>query len=132
MKTATKIALTIILLFTLSNSMAQQNGIIRKDLQTAFIDQNVKTVEIQQISLPAGQTAPKHLHPCPVVGYITSGTVLFQIEGKDAVILKEGDTFYEPKNVNILHFDNASKEKSMSFIAFYLKMGDEPNIRVLH
>jgi len=72
-----------------------------------LINQKVKTLEIQEISFPAGQTAPKHLHPCPVVGYIKSGSVLFQIEGQDAVILKEGDSFYEPKNTNILHFDNA-------------------------
>ena len=96
-----------------------------------MINQKVKTLEIQEISFPAGQTAPKHLHPCPVVGYIKSGSVLFQVEGQDAVILKEGDSFYEPKNTNILHFDNASKDKPMTFIAFYLKKNNETNVKII-
>ena len=112
--------------------MTQENEIIRKDLQPALMDQKVKTVEIQEITLSAGQTAPKHLHPCPVVGYIKSGSVYFQIEGQDAVILKEGESFYEPKNTNILHFDNASKDKPLTFIAFYLKENNEANIKIIH
>jgi quercetin dioxygenase-like cupin family protein len=112
--------------------MAQQNEIIRKELQHALVNQTVKTVEIQEITFSAGQTAPKHLHPCPVVGYIKSGSVFFQIEGQGAVILKEGDSFYEPKNINILHFDNASKDKPLTFIAFYLKENEEVNIKILH
>jgi len=119
-------------LFTLSKIMSQQNEIIRKDLQLVLMDQKVKTVEIQEITLSPGQIAPKHLHPCPVVGYIKSGSVYFQIEGQDAVILKEGESFYEPKNTNILHFDNASKDKPLTFIAFYLKENKEANIKIIH
>jgi quercetin dioxygenase-like cupin family protein len=126
-----KTIVTFILSFTLSVVMAQQNEITRRTLQAAVIDQKVRTVEIQEISFPAGQTAPKHLHPCPVVGYIKSGTVLFQIEGQDIVILKEGDSFYEPKNINILHFDNASKDKPVIFVAFYLKESNEANIKII-
>jgi len=109
--------------------MVQQ--ITRKDLMNVQIDQQVLNVAVQQITLAAGQTAPKHLHPCPVVGYIASGSILFQIEGEEIVILHEGDAFYEPKNKTILHFDNASKETPVTFIAFYLKEKDEENIRIL-
>jgi quercetin dioxygenase-like cupin family protein len=106
--------------------------IIRKDLQPIFMEQKVKTVEIQEITFSGGQTAPKHLHPCPVVGYIKSGSVLFQIEGQDAIIIEEGNSFYEPKNATILHFDNASKEKPMTFIAFYLKEDNEVNLKIIN
>jgi len=82
--------------------------------------------------MAGGQTAPKHVHPCPVVGIIKSGEAVFQIEGKESVVLHEGDAFYEPKNVNILHFDNASKEKPLVFTAIYLKKGQEENIRFLN
>jgi quercetin dioxygenase-like cupin family protein len=112
--------------------MAQQPLITRKNLESALIDQKITKVEIQEITFPAGQTAPKHLHPCPVVGYIKSGSVLFQVEGKKPIILKEGDSFSEPKNVNILHFDNASNDKPMAFIALYLKEENEENIKLVH
>jgi len=75
--------------------------------------------------------AGKHLHPCPVVGYIVSGKVLFQVEGDEKKILNQGEAFYEPKNKTILHFDNASEEETLVFIAFYLKEAGEDLIKML-
>lgn len=132
MKRISKCILVVIFSITISNTMAQQSLITRRKLDSALIDQRVSKVDIQEITFPAAQTAPKHLHPCPVVGYIKSGSVLFQIEGKEPIILKEGDSFYEPKNENILHFDNASNDKPMTFIAFYLKEKNEENVKIIH
>ena len=111
--------------------MAQQKQLTRKDLLNAIVNQKVSVVEIKEVNMTGGQEAPKHLHPCPVVGYIVSGRVLFQIEGQESKILKEGDAFYEPKNKTILHFDNASKDKPLIFVPFYLKEQNEENIKVL-
>ncbi len=113
-------------------AMAQKSRIARKELLKASVNRKVTTAEIQEITMAGGQTAPKHVHPCPVVGIIKSGEAVFQIEGKESVVLHEGDAFYEPKNVNILHFDNASKEKPLVFTAIYLKKGQEENIRFLN
>ncbi|REC50121.1 cupin domain-containing protein [Chryseobacterium pennipullorum] len=110
---------------------AQQKTISRKELLKTAVDQNVKSIEVQEITMAAGQGAPEHLHPCPVLGIIKSGEVVFQIEGQEKVILHEGDAFYEPKHVKILHFDNASKEKPLVFMAMYLKEGNEENIKLL-
>lgn len=110
---------------------AQQKTISRKELLKTTIDQNVESAEIQEITMAAGQGAPEHLHPCPVLGLIKSGEAIFQIEGQQKVILHEGDAFYEPKNVKILHFDNASAEKPLIFTAIYLKKGNEENIKLL-
>lgn len=109
--------------------MAQQKTISRKELLKTALDQKVKSTEIQEITMAAGQSAPEHLHPCPVLGIINSGEAVFQIEGQQKVVLHEGEAFYEPKNVKILHFDNASAEKPLVFTAIYLKEGNEENIR---
>lgn len=111
--------------------LAQQTQISRKELLKTAIDQKIKTTEIQEITLAPGVQVPKHLHPCPVVGIIKSGEAVFQIEGQQKVILHEGEAFYEPKNVKILHFDNASAEKPLIFSAIYLKEGNEENIKLL-
>ncbi|WP_081906437.1 cupin domain-containing protein [Chryseobacterium sp. KCF3-3] len=110
---------------------AQQKTISRKELLKTALDQKVKSTEIQEITMAAGQGAPEHLHPCPVLGIINSGEAVFQIEGKEKVVLHEGDAFYEPKNVKILHFDNASAEKPLVFTAIYLKKGNEENIKFI-
>lgn len=124
------IALIVSILISIS-LMGQKSQIARKELLKASMNQKVSTAEVQEITMEGGQAAPKHLHPCPVIGIIKSGEAVFQIEGKESVILHEGDAFYEPKNVNILHFDNASKDKPLIFTAIYLKKGAEENIQFL-
>ncbi|MCP1300756.1 cupin domain-containing protein [Chryseobacterium sp. S0630] len=121
----------VILLLNAVLMNAQQKTISRKELLKTALDQKVKSTEIQEITMAAGQGAPEHLHPCPVLGIINSGEAVFQIEGKEKVVLHEGDAFYEPKNVKILHFDNASAEKPLVFTAIYLKKGNEENIKFI-
>lgn len=109
-----------------------QEKLSRDDLLQAALDhETVTTVDIKKVIIPEGMGAGKHLHPCPVVGYIVSGNVLFQVEGEAKKILNPGEAFYEPKNKTILHFDNASTEGPLIFIAFYLKEADEELIKML-
>ena len=81
--------------------------------------------------MAGGQIAPKHIYPCPVVGYVKSGKAFFKIEAEEKIILSEGDAFYEPKNKTILQFENASNDQSLIFVAFYLKEANEENIKLI-
>ncbi|WP_343640584.1 cupin domain-containing protein [Chryseobacterium sp.] len=121
----------VILMLNTVVMTAQQKAISRKELLKTALDQKMKSTEIQEITMAAGQGAPEHLHPCPVLGIINSGEAVFQIEGHEKVVLHTGDAFYEPKNVKILHFDNASAEKPLVFTAIYLKEGNEENIKFI-
>jgi quercetin dioxygenase-like cupin family protein len=126
-----KLIATLLSFFIYSSMMAQEK-VSREDLLEALLYQEkVSQVAVKKVVLPKGLASGKHLHPCPVVGYIAAGSVVFQVEGEEKKILKQGDAFYEPKNKTILHFDNASKEDPLVFIAFYLKEGDEALIQLL-
>lgn len=46
----------------------------RRDLLTALVNQKVTVAEIKEITLGPNQAAPKHLHPCPVIGYEQRGS----------------------------------------------------------
>ncbi len=85
-----------------------------------FNSRPVSKVDIREISLAPAQKGPLHKHPCPVVGYIVSGTVLFQVKGSPAVTLKAGDPFYEPADAVVTHFDNASANTPAKFVLNYL------------
>ena len=52
-------------------------------------------------------------------------TAYFEVEGEPARTPKTGEAFFEPANVKILHFDNASQTEPTTFIAFYLLGQDE-------
>ena len=111
----------------------EKNNVARTNLLSIQLKekQGLSKVEIKKIVIPQKGKADYHLHSCPVVGYVVSGTLLFQIEGQSSYLIKAGEAFYEPKNQPILHFDNASDSTPLIFVAYYLLEGDEDLITLL-
>jgi quercetin dioxygenase-like cupin family protein len=109
---------------------AAANTVQRHDLLTAALgnSQAVDRVEIKRIELAPGQSTGPHRHPCPVVGHILSGAIQFQIEGRPAKTLHAGDAFFEPANLRIRSFDNASPREPATFVAYYLLGAEEHEI----
>ncbi|HEY4207955.1 MAG TPA: cupin domain-containing protein, partial [Puia sp.] len=108
-----------------------QAPVIRKQLMLAHFDARpISKVDIREINLAPGQNGPLHKHPCPVVGYIVSGSIYFQVDGDAAKILHAGDPFYEPAGAIIRHFDNASTTVPAKFVLNYL-MNNEKEFIIL-
>lgn len=99
--------------------------IARIPLLTVMLNaaKNISEIRIVQIDLSPGQRVGRHVHPVPVVGCITSGAIHFQVHGQSSTILRAGEAFYEPDHTEILHFDNASLQEPVTFVAFYLMGG---------
>ena len=112
------------------NHPAQPRPILRQDLLTAALDggRRVDRLEVKRIELAPRQPTGLHRHPCPVVGQITGGSILFQVEGQPAKTLRAGDAFFEPADTRILHFDNPSARESATFTAIYLLKADDPGV----
>ena len=91
---------------------------------------NATTVDVRQIGLEPGQQTGRHLHPCPVVGYIIEGTALDQIEGEPSKPCLRGQPL-RPAEVVIAQFGNASVSVPMTFVAFYLLDGEQSLIEML-
>ena len=68
-------------------------GVTRKILSYS---KNLMTVEL---SFPKGATGAKHSHPHEQIGYIVSGSLIYQEEGQEDKILHTGDTYYVAPNV---------------------------------
>ena len=107
--------------------MTQPAAPVRTPLLTAQFPQIKPTdrVEVVRVEMPPGQKAPLHIHVPPVVGYIVSGRIRFQLEGQAEVVLKAGDAFFEPAMARVSAFDNASATESATFIAYYLLGKDD-------
>ncbi|WP_104381025.1 cupin domain-containing protein [Sphingobacterium sp. HMA12] len=128
----TKLALIFTLMLLSFFCQGQETKVQRKDLQHILLDQQLHQVEMQEITLEKAQKVPAHFHPCPVIGFILEGEIIFEITGQKPKLLKSGDTFYEPKNREISAFNNLSKTGVAKFIAIYLKAGDEKTIELLN
>ena len=68
----------------------KKSTVTRTDLLTVHLHdkQSLSKVEIKKIVIPQKGKADYHLHSCPVVGYVVSGTLLFQIEGQSSYLIK--------------------------------------------
>ena len=100
-------------------------------LSAALQNKNVTSVDVREIKFQGGQQTGLHKHPCPVFGYIAEGSAILEIKGQPPQNLPTGSAFYEPAETIILRFDNASPEKPMRFIAFYLLEGQQELIEML-
>jgi quercetin dioxygenase-like cupin family protein len=100
-------------------------------LATTFTKRGIDSVDVREIRLEPNQQSGRHLHPCTVVGYIVSGTAVFQIEGEEQLILPSGSAFCELADAVIANFGNASSTEPITFVAFYLKDGEQDLIRML-
>lgn len=113
---------------------AQTTGTISriKHLTTGIVE-TATVLDMQEVSLPPLTPAPVHAHPCKVIGYLLSGTILFQIGDEKPVVLKSGDPFIEPANTRITHFDNISDTDPARFLAIYLKdIPEQREVEVLY
>jgi quercetin dioxygenase-like cupin family protein len=69
---------------------------------------------------PAGYTRGTHRHPAGAYVYVIEGSVLFGLDGREAVLLTAGESFYEPPGALHSVSRNASQELPASLIAFFV------------
>jgi quercetin dioxygenase-like cupin family protein len=110
--------------------MTQDQGdrtddVVRVHLLTGLFDAHIDRVEVHRITLQPAQQTGRHAHPGGVVGYVVDGDILFEIEGQPAIRLHNGSVFYEPPDIVIARFDNASDKATATFIACYRLSGDQ-------
>jgi quercetin dioxygenase-like cupin family protein len=99
-----------------------------KLLTVRFDPREVVEIETGDFHFVPGQIAPIHTHDAPVIGYVSKGQILYQVEGMKPQLLREGDAFYEPAGPRILRFDNASATEEAIFIDFNRQQKNEPFI----
>jgi pimeloyl-ACP methyl ester carboxylesterase/quercetin dioxygenase-like cupin family protein len=106
---------------------ASRSALTRRPLLAATLAESkaVTRVHSAQIEFLPAQPSGPHSHPVPVVGLVTAGTFTFQVNGEPVRELKAGDAFYEPANVRVVRFDNASNREPASIVAFYLMGNDD-------
>jgi quercetin dioxygenase-like cupin family protein len=77
---------------------------------------------------PGGASAP-HRHDAHVFVYVLAGSLVMQADGREAVTLRPGDTFYEsPDDVHRVSA-NASKTEPVKFLVFFVKEKGRPSSR---
>lgn len=85
-----------------------------------------KDVIVKRIELKPGASAPPHIHPGMITGYVMSGNLEFQLKGEPLQKLKAGDTFFEPPGSHHMVAHNPSADSSTVIIAFVVNPKGQP------
>ena len=80
--------------------------------------------------LPGGASLP-HRHDADVFVYVLEGALIMQVDGKEPVTVRKGETFRERPNDIHRQSGNASKTEAAKFIVFMVKDQGKPATRPL-
>jgi quercetin dioxygenase-like cupin family protein len=69
---------------------------------------------------PGGFTRGTHQHPAGAYVYVIEGSVIFGLDDREPVVLKAGESFYEPPGALHSVSRNASEDLPASLIAFFV------------
>jgi quercetin dioxygenase-like cupin family protein len=72
---------------------------------------------------PGGFMQGAHRHPAGAYVYVIDGSVVFKVDDGEPVVLKAGQSFYEPPGALHSVSRNASEDIPASLIAFFV-LGD--------
>ena len=85
-----------------------------------------KEIMVKRIELQSGASAPPHVHPGMVTGYVETGTLEFQLKGEPLKKLTAGDTFFEPPGSHHLVARNPNPSTKTVVIAFVVNPKGAP------
>jgi quercetin dioxygenase-like cupin family protein len=100
MKTTRIMTLALVLIgSTMTLSQAQQPALQRTDLLQDDIDVPEHEVVQVRVDFERGATSIKHSHPGEEVAYVLEGSLEYQLEGRQAILLKAGESLFIPTGV---------------------------------
>jgi quercetin dioxygenase-like cupin family protein len=97
-----------------------------RDVPLPKMDGEHLKVFVREVIYPPGATSTAHRHPCPVVGYVISGTMRMQVSDGPVTDYKPGDSFVEmPTDVHKMA-TNPSTDTPARFLVTFVCDKDTP------
>ena len=103
-----------------------QHARLALEQQLPTLDGEALRVAMVEVTYGPGESSAPHVHGCPVVGYVVSGSVRMQVEGQSPDTYEAGETFYEAPGVNHIMSANASREMPAKFLAWFTCDSEAP------
>ena len=91
----------------------------------------VSRVETTRVDFLPGQTMPVHMHPVPVVCFVSKGAFRVRIGDEPERTVPLGAATYEPPGVTIHYFTNASTAEPAQLFCAALAGQDDKVISVM-
>ena len=130
MRTPTAVVLLVVALVVGSSSFAQEAGVTRPNLVLRDVVQGMPKGDRQEIrvltaSLQPGDKTVFHTHRFPVTVYILEGAFTLEMEEREPITVKAGQSMVEPPNVRMTGH-NRSATEPIRLVIFYVSDPDSP------
>jgi len=129
-KFAISAAIGMVLLSPCTQAADPPNPAIVQQLMTEPLS-NIPGKEVTVLTveyLPGGASLP-HRHDADVFVYVLEGAVIMQVDGKEPVTVRKGETFRERPTDIHRQSANASKTAPAKFVVFMIKDQGKPATR---
>lgn len=114
--------LSILLLALISCPVAATAAVIpvRRPIGSFSLEpsKSITRVELTHVHVLPGQTMPEHMHPVPVICFVTEGAFLVSIGTSPIRRVGVGETTLEPAGTVVHYFRNLSKGSTQLNCAF--------------
>lgn len=87
-------------------------------------------VRVLTATLTSGQTTPFHTHRNPVTVYVLEGAFTLEMEGREPVTVRAGQSMVEPPDVRMTGFNRAAEP--LRVVIFYVSDPDTPFLDPIH
>lgn len=77
-------------------------------------------VVVLEVRYPPGGASRPHVHPCAVIGHVTTGRLRVRIGQGEPVVFGAGESFYEPRGESHLESANASAVEPAVLVAIFV------------
>jgi quercetin dioxygenase-like cupin family protein len=136
MKMITRIAPLVIIPLMSVAAQAHDPGTARPNLildqrVTALPKSDTQQVRVLTATFEPGDKTVHHTHRFPVTVYVLEGTFTLELAGRAPVIVKAGEAYVEPPDVQMTGYNRSSTEKTRVVI-FYVSSPDTPFLDPAH
>lgn len=117
-------------------AQAQQAGTARPNLildqrVTALPKSDTQQVRVLTATFEPGDKTVHHTHRFPVTVYVLEGTFTLELAGRAPIIIKAGEAYVEPPDVQMTGYNRSTTEKARVVI-FYVSSPDTPFLDPAH
>ena len=117
-------------------AMAQQQGVVKPQVLLREIVQGMPKGERQEVrvlavSFQPGERTLFHTHRFPVTVYVLEGAFTMEMEGREPVTVKAGQSQMMPPQVRMTGYNRSSTDP-LRLVAFYVSDPDTPFLDPIH
>lgn len=115
---------------------AQDAGLARPSMVLRQVVEGMPKGDRQEVSVLTASFKPGdrtvfHTHRFPVTVYILEGAFTLELDGREPVVVKAGESFIEPPNVKMTGY-NRSATDPIRLVIFYVADPSTPFLDMIH